>query len=307
MSKLQEYRAFVTVVEENSLTQAARRLHRSASTISKQLAKLEQDLGVQLVDRTTQSIVVTRPGQVFFRRCKAILASVEEAERALKDDLEAPAGKLSVSVPEGLINTGLMSYLGEFCEAYPEVRFNLSVSNQLEDLIENQIDFAFRAADIADERLVAFDLTDMKMIAVASPAFLKRVNLPDTIAGVIEAGHIIVPTEINVPRAVAALAPELAGMPLELDQRHTANTWLGTVGMARAGLGVAIAADFSVRQELKDGSLVDVFPGRTFLEQKVRLMYRRRTYLPRLMELFKAFIRQKYDNSVVPGTATSTR
>ncbi|MDZ7685236.1 MAG: LysR substrate-binding domain-containing protein [Gammaproteobacteria bacterium] len=78
------------------------------------------------------------------------------------------------------------------------------------------------------------------------------------------------------------------------NQHHTANTFSGTVAMAKAGLGVAITADFSVRQELEEGTLVDVFPGQTFFDNKVRLMYRRRTFLPKVMELFKEFIRDRY-------------
>jgi len=296
VASLQEYRAFVAVVETGSVSKAAQTLYRSPSAVSKQLAKLEEDLEVQLIDRTTQSVVVTRRGHDFYTRCKAILASVDDAERAVKEDLASPAGKLSISIPEGLINSRLMSYLAEFSRTYPDVRFNVSVSNELEDLIENQIDFAFRVAKTTDERLVAFELTDMRMMVVASPEYLERIDLPSTIGELIDGNHVIVPIDIDVPRAIAQLAPERARMPFNLDQNHTTNSFSGTVAMAKAGMGVAITADFSVRQELDEGTLVDVFPGQKFLDSTVRLMYRRRAFLPRVMELFKEFIRGKYAN-----------
>ena len=294
MATLQEYKAFVAVVDTGSVSKAAERLYRSASAISKQLAKLESDLGVQLIDRTTQSVVVTRRGEEFYARCKSILRSVEEAEAAVKSDIESTAGRLSISISEGLVNSRLMSKLSEFAETYPDIRFNVSVSNKLEDLLENQIDFAFRVARATDERLVSFELTHMQMVAVAAPAYLKRVNLPGTMRGLIEEGHVIVPLDVNVPRAVAELAPELARDAIDLGKSHTTNSFQSVVAMAKAGLGVAITNDFSVQQELADGELENLFPGRTFLNSEVRLVYRRREFMPRAMEVFKDFSREKY-------------
>ncbi len=294
MATLQEYRAFVAIVDTGSVSKAAERLYRTASAVSKQLSKLESDLGVQLVDRTTQSVVVTRRGEEFYRRCKMILASVEEAEAAVKEDLESPAGRISISVGEGLVNSRLMSLLGEFSETYPDIRFNVSVSNQLEDLLENQIDFAFRVSRANDERLVSHDLTHIKMIAVASPDYLKRVNLPATMRGLIEGGHVIVPLEVNVPRAVSELAPDLSRDAIDLTIAHTVNSFGGVVALAAAGLGVAITNDFSVQTELDEGTLVNLFPDRTFLDSDVRLVYRRREFMPKAMELFRDFIREKY-------------
>lgn len=294
MATLQEYRAFVAIVDTGSVSKAAERLYRTASAVSKQLAKLEADLGVQLVDRTTQSIAVTRRGEDFYVRCKAILSSVEEAEAAIKADLDAPAGRISISISEGLVNSCLMSKLSDFAATYPQIRFNVSVSNQIDDLIENQIDFAFRVSGLNDERLVSHDISQMRMVAVASPVYLERVNLPATMRGLIEEGHVIVPLEVNVPRAVSELAPDLSRDAIDLSKSHTTNSFGGVVAMATAGLGVAITNDFSVQSELDEGTLVNLFPDRTFLERQVRLVYRRRQYMPKAMELFRDFIREKY-------------
>ncbi|MDZ7685237.1 MAG: LysR family transcriptional regulator [Gammaproteobacteria bacterium] len=242
VASLQEYRAFLAVVETGSVSKAAQALYRSASAVSKQLAKLEQDLEVQLIDRTTQSVVVTRRGHDFYARCKEILASVDEAERAVKEDLASPSGRLSISIPEGLVNSRLMSHLADFAQTYPGVRFNVSVSNKLEDLIENQIDFAFRVAKTADERLVAFELADMRMVAVASKDYLARVNLPETIGELIDGNHIIVPIDIDVPRAIAEIAPERARSSFDL---QPAPHGQHVLGHRRYGEGGARRCDHS--------------------------------------------------------------
>ncbi len=294
MSKLHEYRAFVTVVENRSVTLAAEKLHRSTSAVSKQLAKLEGELGVQLIDRTTQSIVVTRAGETFFHQCKAILHSVDEAERSIRENLDAPAGRLSISVPEGLLSTSLIQYLGEFTRTYEDVRLDIRVSNEVDDLLENQIDFAFRIADVEDGRLCAIPLSDIELLAVASPEYCKRHNLPGTIEELLDSDHLIVPTYVHLPRIVGMLAPDRVGMTFNLEAKHTTDNMLAMLEMARGGLGVAIVSDFSVQGDIADGVLVNLMPDKSLLSRTVHLIYRRRDFMPKLLELFKEHIRKSY-------------
>ncbi|MBL4630708.1 MAG: LysR family transcriptional regulator, partial [Paraglaciecola sp.] len=144
MSKLNDYQTFIAIVECSSLTLAANQLHRSVSAVSKQLTKLESHLGVKLIERSTQSLAITELGQGFYYQCKNILASIEHAEQRVKDELITPTGKLILSFPEVLLRTGFMDLLQEFNQKYPLINMDFRVSNQIDDIVDQQIDFAFR-------------------------------------------------------------------------------------------------------------------------------------------------------------------
>lgn len=284
----------MTIVERKSLTQAAEKLHRSTSTVSKQLSKLEEDLGVTLVDRTTQSIVVTSVGEAFYYQCKDILKSVDEAERSVRDRLKAPAGKLSISIPEVLLRTELLSYLAEFTEKYRDVKLNLSISNQIEDLIENQFDFAFRIESLDDARLIAIPIASADLIAVSSPDFIDREGVPPNLSSLVKKNQLILPSYVNIPRISRLLGPVVGDEPAHIESCHSATSEGAILEMVRVGMGVALLLDVSVKPLLANGSLVRLFAGEDLLRREVFLVCRARTYGSGLQTIFKDFIQKKY-------------
>lgn len=294
MSRLQEYRVFIAVVESRSLTLAAERLHRSTSAVSKQLARLEADLGVQLIDRTTQSFFVTARGEQFYQQAKDILNAVDEAENSLKDSLDEPVGRLTISLPEALVETELIDHLADFTDAHPGIKVNLRISNEIEDLLENQLDFAFRVTDVNDSRLCALPLCPVNLIAVTSPRYIERYGEPRSLPSLIKEGRLIVPIGINIPRALANVAPSLSGDLSFLSISHGSDSMAATMQMARAGMGVALVVDASVRKELASGVLTRVFPSRDILKRNVYLMYRFRDYTPAPVTVFRDFVAERY-------------
>ncbi|XOV86510.1 MAG: LysR family transcriptional regulator [Pseudomonadota bacterium] len=294
MSKIQEYRTFVAIVEERSLSAAAGRLHRSTSTISKQLARLEEELGATLVERNTQTFSVPPLGREFYHYCKQILRDIDEAERMVRDRLLKPSGKLSISLPEVLLHTELLSHLAEFSGNHPEVKFNLSVSNEAEDLIERSHDFSFRIEPMHDERLVALPLTELRLLVVAAPAFIRRHGDPESLAALVEKNHLILPSYVNIPRVSRLLGSIVGPQPARIDLSHSTNSEAAILAMAVKGMGVALLLDGSVRDLIAGGKLVQLFPAEELLERDVFLVSRSRTHASRLQTLFVDFIRLKY-------------
>jgi len=294
MSKFQEYRTFIAIVERHGLSHAAEKLHKSTSTVSKQLAKLEDDLGATLIERNTHTFTVTPLGDEFYHHCKQILRNIEEAERMVRDRLAKPCGKLSVSVPEVLLQTELLAHLAEFARSHPEVKFNLSVSNEVEDLVERSHDFAFRIEPLTDERLVASPLTEVHLLAVASPEFIERHGEPASLAELVQANRLILPSYVNIPRVSRLLGPVVGDHPANIDLSHSATNEAAILAMAREGMGVALLLDVSVRPLIEDGTLMQLFPGEQLLERTVYLVSRSRTHASRLQSLFTDFIRMKY-------------
>ncbi|MDZ7683943.1 MAG: LysR family transcriptional regulator [Gammaproteobacteria bacterium] len=282
MSKFQEYRTFIAIVERKSLSHAADKLHKSTSTVSKQLAKLEEDLGATLIERNTQTFTVTPLGEEFYHHCKQILRNIEDAERMVRDRLLKPCGKLSISLPEVLLHTELLTHLAEFARSHSEVKFDVNVSNEVEDLIERGYDFAFRIEPLTDERLVASPLTDVRLLVVASPTFIERHGKPESLAALVESHQLILPSYVNIPRVSRLLGPVVGDQPANIDLSHGATSEAAILAMACEGMGVALLLDVSVRPLIEDGTLVQLFPGEKLLERTVYLVSRSRTHASRL-------------------------
>jgi DNA-binding transcriptional LysR family regulator len=136
MDKLTSIKAFTQVVEHGGFAAAARELRLSRSAVSKHVIELEQELGVQLLARTTRSVTPTENGQAYYERCRAILADLEEADLAVTRLQSEPRGLLSVNAPMSFCTLHLGRAVADFMEKYPQVQIQLVLSDQLIDPVQ---------------------------------------------------------------------------------------------------------------------------------------------------------------------------
>lgn len=298
MSRFNDYYAFTLIVETLSITKAADQLNRTVSAVSKQLTKLECHLGVQLIDRSTQSLSITALGKKFYSQCKEILNSVECAEQSLKDELVAPAGKLKLSFPDVLLNTAFMDLLESFNIQFPLIKFDLKVSNTVDDIIDEGIDFAFRIGNINDSRLTAISLARVRPVLCASPAYLKRSGQPKSAISLLSENRAILPTYVNVSEYVKKLFPAAKVGLVTADHAHTTNSEVALHSMLLRGLGAAMLLDITVDKDIRSGKLVELFPSKHHGSQQIYLIFSKRNYMPAKMELFKDFIKANFSDSV---------
>ncbi|NRB41083.1 MAG: LysR family transcriptional regulator [Pseudomonadales bacterium] len=293
MSKFIQYRAFVAIVDNGSVSGAGKQLHASPSAISKQLSKLEADVGTQLIDRSTHALSVTRLGQEFYHRCKDILQHVDEAELILRNERETPSGKLSISFAPLLINTPFLALLEEFNTLYPDIKFDLSMTGQNVDLVEDNIDFAFRVGELNDSRLTAILMQKLKLCFCASPAYIKKHGKP-SMANLIAKQQLIIPTFTKASIINHLLQMGDDARPKDLRHFHTTDGEYALDEMACAGLGVSLTLDISVKEYFKQGRLIQLFPRQKLPTQDLNLIYHRREYMPENMRLFKDFIKERF-------------
>ena len=135
MSQIEELRAFVTIVETGSLTQAADRLNVAVSAVSRRLRDLELRLGAALIQRSTRRLYLNETGQVFFERCKLILSDLEDAQQEVSTAGGALGGGLRVSAPLSFGLAHMSSAIAQFMHANPEVRIEMDLSDMRVDLI----------------------------------------------------------------------------------------------------------------------------------------------------------------------------
>lgn len=169
---------FVKAVELGGFSAAARALGLTPSAVSKTIARLEDRLGVRLLNRTTRSLVPTPEGATYAERARSILADIEEADQEITRFRSAPRGllRLHVNVAFGLHQ--LPPVLPEFIRRYPEVQLDLAVSDRMPDLAEEGIDLAVRSGDVDDLSLIARRICLMERVICAAPSYLAQHGTP---------------------------------------------------------------------------------------------------------------------------------
>jgi DNA-binding transcriptional LysR family regulator len=165
---------FAVVVKAGSFTRAALALRVSKQALSASIAKLELQLGVRLLHRTTRSLRPTEVGAAYYERCQALGAAVEEANRLAADQHAEPRGRLRVSAPMLLGRKLLGPKVVEYTQKYPEVEVELLLADRRVELIEEGFDIAIRVGRLADSSLTARLLGHVGLGVVASPTLLAR-------------------------------------------------------------------------------------------------------------------------------------
>jgi DNA-binding transcriptional LysR family regulator len=178
MDKLSSMRAFVKVVEHGSYSEAARSLRLSRSAVSKYVMELEQQLGVQLLNRTTRSASPTENGRAYYERSVAILAELEEADLAVTSLQAEPRGLLRINAPMSFGTLHLGPALAAFMEKYPELQIQLTLSDEQIDSVQEGFDVTLRIAELASSSLIARRLVGVQRVFCASPEYIERRGVP---------------------------------------------------------------------------------------------------------------------------------
>lgn len=244
--------SFVRAADLLSFAEAGRALGISASAVGKNVARLEQQLGLRLFHRTTRQVRLTQEGALFHERCRRILDELHDARAAMQAAAEAPRGRLRVSLPT-IGYRFLLPVLPEFQARYPEVELDLDFNDHLVDVVEAGLDVVIRSGELADSRLVARRLGPFRFVIAASPTYLAERGVPLTPADL--AGHSSLRYRfLNSGKLEEWTLPGLPAMPIAL----VCNNMEAMLGAAVSGLGLAYMPDFLARDALARGDLQQV-------------------------------------------------
>lgn len=257
MDKLSGLSAFVKTAELGSFVAAARVLNISASAAGKAVARLEQQMGVRLLQRSTRRIQLTEEGRLFHERCRRILDDLDDAQAMLSHAMEVPRGRLRISTPIVSYHF-LLPVIPDFRARYPQVELDIDFNDRIVDLIEEGIDIAIRSGDLPDSRLVSRPLQPYRQLLCASPAYLARHGTPRTAGDL--AQHTAV--RFRYPNSgkvkMWPTLPASAETELRPSTALTCNNMEAVLGATLRGLGIGHMPDFLVAQALSEGTLVRV-------------------------------------------------
>jgi DNA-binding transcriptional LysR family regulator len=175
---LSDMAIFVTVVELGNFSKAAKKLGVTPSAVSRQISRLEDALGIKLLERTTRQLALTESGTLTFDYCKQMVESADQAVNASRSATSTVSGLLRVSAPKSLANKVLRPLFVEFLKCYPDIQLHVKVTDRTLDPIHDGVDFLIHINDHPIEALVNVKLGRVEQVLCASPDFLKKHTMP---------------------------------------------------------------------------------------------------------------------------------
>lgn len=247
---------FARVVEEGSFSHAARGLGVSKSAVSKQVSRLEDRLGVRLLNRTTRQLSLTEAGTAFHEHCRQLVADAEAAESAVSHLAAAPRGTLRVNAPMSFGQLHVAPALPDFLAAYPELSVEMQLSDRTVDLIEEGFDLAIRIGQLRDSSLIARRLAPMHRVVCAAPAYLEARGRPQH-PRELKDHECLIYSYLSSGREWHFHGPE-GELRVPVQGRLEVNNGDALLAAARQGFGVVMLPTFLAAGDLKAGRLEPV-------------------------------------------------
>ena len=285
--------AFVHAAQTCSYVAAGRKLGVSASAVGKSVARLEEKLGVRLLNRSTRRISLSNEGALFYERCQRILADIDDAQAELSHLAEAPRGKLKVSLPV-IGYRIILPLLAEFSRLYPEIELDLDFNDRLVDVVAEGVDVAVRSGTLTDSRLMARELGPFAFAIVGSPAYFARHGVPATPQALASQSHACVRYKFPGTGKLQEWALSHGEAPASPESRLrtalTCNNIEALIGAASMGVGLAYLPDFIVRDAVARGELQAVLQPYLLTSSKFCVLWPSSRHLSPKLRAFVDFL-----------------
>ena len=289
---LEHIRLFVAVYRAGSFASVAKDLDIAASSVSRAIAALEQDLKARLFQRTTRNLTPTQAGEQFYHRVEVLIEEFDLAQQEILSQNQEPSGvlRLTVSVSFGQIIVAPL--LNRFYQQYPKVRLEITLSDAQANIISDQFDLAIRHGKLADSSLIARKLMTVHYVLVASPAYLKSAPAlakPDDI----QHHNLITFTYAEFNKAWRFKNNEIE-KTIAIEPILTLTSALAIKTCVSNAMGLAMLPSWAIKEEIESGRLVQVLPqwavsGGSF-GSGIWLIYPSRAYMPAKTKAFADFL-----------------
>lgn len=281
---------FVKVAELQSFVRAAEALDITQSGVSNAVKRLESQLGVGLLMRTTRSVRLTEEGQTFFQRCRQVIEGLEQAVEEISRAREHPAGMLRVSLPASFGRSVIVPLMGEFQAQHQNVEVAISITDRYVSLVEEGIDVALRFGELQDSSLVARQLVGVHRRIVAAPDYLARCGTPHTIDDL--AQHNCLPLTYHETDRVRAWTFLENGRARHFSPKGSMafNDSHSLLTAVRACIGMAQIHDYYIDADVADGSLVRVLEAFAPPPDVISIVYPKTSHLAPRVRVFVDFL-----------------
>lgn len=251
----EEARVFIEVVEQKSFSKAADKLNLANSAVSRIVKKLEEKLGVNLLNRTTRQIDLTAEGELYFQRMKVILQEMLAAENELHETQTSPKGLLRIDAATPIVLHILIPFVSVFRQQYPDIHLSLVSSETFVNLIERKVDVAIRAGQLTDSSLRARPLFNSYRKIIASPNYLELHDAPKYPQDLLNHTCLTFtePASLNMWPVKG-----IDGQLIEITEGISSNSGETLRQLCLAGNGIACLSDFMVNKDIQNGQFVEI-------------------------------------------------
>lgn len=275
-----------------SFVKAAERLDLSTTAVSRYVAELEDHLHTRLLQRTTRRINLTETGRAFHERCVQILAELDEAEREAAQEAAEPRGTIRLTTSINFGTHQLTPAIALFLARHPQVKFDVSLSDRIVDIIEEGFDLAIRIGGTGAQNLVARKLGETRLVACAASAYLARHGAPAAPEDLVR--HNCLTYEYALRDAWTFRDAKGRDRTVRVAGSLNSNNGDLNVAAAVQGVGITLEPDFIVGTELKNGTLVRVLESFEAPALPIYAVYPSRRFLPAKVRGFVDFLTERF-------------
>ncbi len=257
LERLRQLAVFAKAVETGSFRGAAKALALSPSVVSHHISKLETEMGVALLYRSTRKLSLTEDGEKLFAYAQKMVASAEQGLDEISTGSTEPSGRLRITAPAVLAHSGLIDQIAAFSKDYPKVDLDVSFSDIRRDIIADGIDLAIRMGWLKDSALKARKIASEERVLVAAPSFLETLAPPAT-PDDIQDGHLVHLGGVGRQFEFLNKAGERAR--ISVTPRITVDDAVALYRLVLAGVGIGSLPRFLAADDLSKGKVVTVMP-----------------------------------------------
>lgn len=292
MERFESHRMFIAVVEAGSFTRAAERLGTSSGQASKLLSRLEAELGVRLLNRTTRAVAPTEAGRAYFERLRPLVDEFDNLDLAIRSTAQLPRGRLRLTAPLTFGALELTPALNEFAARFRDIELDVSFSDRLVNIVDEGFDAAIRVGRPEDSSLIARKLCDVRIILVGAPAYLDRAGEPKAPEDLGQ-HECIIDTNFRDPnRWSFGVADAERVVPVRGRIRYSNAE--ACLRAAEAGLGVACLPAFVAGDALRSGRVVRLLGEFETASSGIHALYPHNRHLAAKVRVLVDFLAEHY-------------
>lgn len=282
--------AFMKVAATENLTSAARELNVTVPAISKSISRLEAQIGVRLLERTTHQVDLTHEGRFFYENCVSSVDHVMSTVEGLKGMTEANAGVITLLSPAAFGRKCVSPLIPKFAERYPDISIDFQLTDRSSDISEGFVDLAIQCDGTPDFDMTICKLANTRLLMCASPAYLARRSPPLTLPELFD--HQIIGYRDPATSKTQGWQIHVDGTSsrIQVPQHLVVNDLEVLTTAVASGAGIAQLPDYQVADLLKSGALVALLPQATPQASAVYLCHKRRKKLPKRTQLFVDYL-----------------